>query len=206
MTKKINLQQIKKISKKVLLLGVLTAQLTFSFYSSEILAASNTENYAGNQLQQLGVLKGYEDGSLKLDQNIRRSEVATMMVRIRGFADRDVEGNSMNFTDVASSHWAYRNIQNAYKLSIIQGYPDNSFKPESNILYQEVVAMMVNTLGYKDDISGEWPDNYITKAKELGVIPKDSQVLPDKIVTRGEMALIIWDTLLIKVKDVNLLR
>ncbi|MBN2221283.1 MAG: S-layer homology domain-containing protein [Vallitaleaceae bacterium] len=197
---------MKKINKKLFVLGLLTVQMTFSCFQGELYAASNTENYAGNQLQQLGVLKGYEDGSLKLDQNIRRSEVATMMVRIRGYADSDAQGSGLNFTDVASSHWAYKNIQNAYKLSIIQGYPDNSFKPESNILYQEVVAMMVNTLGYKEDISGEWPNNYISKAKELGVIPKDSQVSPDKIVTRGEMALIIWDTLLVKVKDVNLLQ
>lgn len=201
-----NLKKIRYRFTKVIFMGVFAAQLSSACLSTELIAASNTESYAGNQLKQLGVLTGYEDGSLKLDQNIRRSEVATMMVRIRGYADQQAEGSGANFTDVASSHWAYRNIQNAYKLGIIQGYPEGVFKPESNILYQEVVAMMVNTLGYKEDVSGTWPDNYISKAKELGVIPKDSQISPQKIVTRGEMALIIWDTLLVKVKDANLLR
>ncbi len=186
----------------LLLMAMLMGQVAY------VQAATADESYAANQLKQLGVLTGYPDGSLRLDQTISRSEVATMMVRVRGYGEKNpssVQGVGKTFTDVETSYWAYNNIQNAYKLNIISGYPEGDFRPLSNISYQEVVAIMVNTLGYKDRLEGEWPDNYLNKARELGIIPSGSQVEPTKIVTRGEMSLIVWDTLLVKLSDTGIL-
>jgi len=174
--------------------------------SVTITGISDDEYFAGTRLKQLGVLKGYPDGSLHLENYITRAEVATIMVRIRGYEGQKVEGEAKDFTDLEDSHWAYTYIENAYKLNIIQGYPDSSFKPENNISYAEVVAIMVNGLGYKDQALGEWPYNYIDLAKELGVIPKTSELDPKKIVSRGEMALIVWDTLLVKLEDTSILQ
>jgi len=168
-------------------------------------AASSEDYFAGNQLKQLGVLKGYPDGTLKLDQSITRSEVAAIMVRIRGYEGITVDAQGKDFSDVNTDFWGYEYVQNAYKLGIIQGYPDASFKPLNNISYAEVVAIMVNTLGYKEKIEGEWPNNYLNKAKELGIIPSDSKVEATTIITRGEMALIVWDTLLVKLDDTSIL-
>lgn len=188
----------------VVLILVIIIVLTIG--SVDLAATTDDEYFAGNQLKQLGILKGYPDGTLKLENTITRSEVATIMVRIRGAEDEILEIEGRDFTDINSSHWAYDYVQNAYKLNIIQGYPDYSFKPENNISYAEVVAIMVNTLGYKEEIEGDWPYNYINKGKELGVIPSNSDVDPNKIVTRGEMALIVWDTLLVKLEDTSILQ
>lgn len=166
---------------------------------------TDDEYFAGNQLKQIGILKGYSDGSLKLDQPIVRSEVATIMVRIRGFENKDIALEGKEFIDVSAKFWAYKNIQNAFKLNLISGYPDATFKPENFITYAEVVTIMVNTLGYKETMTGEWPTNYIEKAKEIGVIPKTSTVDPNKVITRGEMALIVWDTLLTLVENTEIL-
>lgn len=169
-------------------------------------AVTDDEYFAGNQLKQIGILKGYTDGTLKLEKSISRAEVATIMVRVRGYEDSTIDLEGRAFTDVATKNWAYLNIQNAYKLEIIQGYPDLSFKPLNNISYGEVVTIMVNTLGYKDKVGeGSWPENYIQKAKELGVIPSNSNEDPKKIITRGEMSLIVWDTLLVKLEDTSIL-
>lgn len=186
----------------IVLMFILVSQM------ATVQGATTDEAYAANQLKQLGVLTGYPDGSLRLDQTISRSEVATMMVRVRGYGSSSpssVPGTGKNFSDVATSYWAYNHIQNAYKLEIISGYPEGDFKPLSNITYQEVVAIMVNTLGYKESLQGEWPNNYLNKARELGIIPSGSQVEPTKIVTRGEMSLIVWDTLLVKLSDTGIL-
>lgn len=161
-------------------------------------AATSEESYAGNQLRILGVLKGYEDGSLKLDNKITRAEVATLGVRILGYETKAVAGEGRSFSDVKADHWATELIQKAYKLNLIQGYPEGTFKPEGNISYAEVVAIMINALGEKENISGDWPYNYINHAKTLGIIPATSNEDPNKQVTRGEMAVIIWDTLLVK--------
>lgn len=163
-----------------------------------VTAATSEESYAGNQLRILGILRGYDDGSLRLDQPIIRSEVAALTVRILGYETVEVSGEGRAFTDVATDYWAYDVVQKAFKLGVINGYPDLSFKPKGDITYAEVVAIMVNALGQQNDLEGEWPLNYINKGKALGVIPETSQVDPNKKITRGEMSVIVWDTLLVK--------
>lgn len=166
--------------------------------TSAVTAATSEESYAGNQLRILGILRGYEDGSLRLDNSIKRAEVAALTVRILGYEGVVVDGDPRDFSDVEASYWAADVIQNAYKLKLIQGYPDMTFKPLDDISYAEVVAIMVNALGEQDGMEGEWPNNYLNRAKDLGIIPINSNVEPTKKVTRGEMSVIIWDTLLVK--------
>ncbi len=180
---------------------VLILLLIFSVLVTNTLVvrgASNEESYAGNQLRILGILRGYEDGSLRLDNSIKRAEVAALTVRILGYEGVEVDGDPRDFTDVQASYWAADVIQNAYKLKLIQGYPDMTFKPLDDISYAEVVAIMVNALGKQEELTGDWPYNYINRAKALGVIPSSDNVDPAKKVTRGEMSVIIWDTLLVK--------
>lgn len=172
--------------------------LVIQLFSGAAFAATEDEVYAGNQLSILGLLKGYDDGSLKLDNNITRAEVATLTIRMLGYENTVVVGNEKNFKDVSKNFWGYNNVQNAYKLNIMQGYPTDDFKPNNNITYAEVVAIMVNSLGKGKDLTGTWPNNYLDKGKELGIIPKTSTVSANKVVTRGEMSVIIWSTLLIK--------
>ncbi|PKM95197.1 MAG: S-layer homology domain-containing protein [Firmicutes bacterium HGW-Firmicutes-1] len=180
---------------KVLLLTIV---LAIQFSSIGLFAATEEEIYTGNQLSVLGILKGYSDGSLKLDSNITRAEVATLTVRILGYENTVVVGEEKSFTDVNKSFWGYSNVQNAFKLKVMQGYPSGEFKPGSDITYAEVVAIMVNALGKGKDLEGNWPDNYLNKGKALGIIPSNSTVTPNKIVTRGEMAVIVWSTLMVK--------
>lgn len=183
--------------KKKIFTMFLILVLVFNAYSLGAIAATDDEIYSGNQLRTLGILKGYSDGSLKLDNNISRAEVATLAVRILGYEDTIILGQGKDFFDVDHAYWAFNNIQNAYKLGIIKGYPGGDFRPLNNITYQEVIAIMVNALGESNNLEGDWPHNYLNKAKALGVIPSNSNVEPTKVVTRGEMAVIVWDTLLV---------
>ncbi len=170
----------------------------FQVFSLGSWGATEEQNYTGNQLRILGILKGYTDGTLKLDNNISRAEVATLTVRILGYDNTIIVGDEVNFKDVKKDYWGFNNIQNAYKLSVIKGYPSGEFKPLNNITYSEVVSIMVNALGKGKDLEGVWPDNYLNKAKSLGIIPADSTISPTQVVTRGEMAVIVWNTLLVK--------
>ncbi len=166
--------------------------------SVNVFAVTEEEEASAAKLKTLGILKGYEDGTLRLENNIIRSEVAALAVRISNIDGAVVEGEGKEFTDVSADYWAYGVISDAYKMGIIHGYPDDTFKPKNNITYAEVVAIMVNVLGKTGEITGEWPENYLNKAKELGIIPADSEVDPNKIVTRGEMSHIVWRTLIVK--------
>lgn len=179
-------------------IGILLAMLIV--FSMPVVAAPPEESYAGNQLRILGILKGRTDGNLYLDDGITRAEVATIMVRV--FQNAEYLPVEQEFGDVSEKHWAKSYITRAYQIGLIQGYPDGTFGPEKSITYAEVLAMMVNALGKKRELNPElsWPDNYIEKAKELGIVPKESEVSPKTEITRGRMALIVWDTLLVKIR------
>ena len=90
-------------------------------------------------LVKLNILKGYEDGTLRLDNKILRSEFVTLVVRLKGYHhDADIDSIKINFNDIEEKHWAYNNIKLAVKYGIVTGYPDNTIKPNNNVTYAEL--------------------------------------------------------------------
>lgn len=206
------MKRLKLFVQSILAICLLVAVNGQTVYGTEV-ATSEVEKdkqtitkeqyYAGNQLQVLGILKGYGGGDLRLEKPIKRVEVAALTVRIMGYENSDIEkieGFQKVFTDIETTYWGYPYIQKASKLEIINGYGDDTFRSENSISYAETIAIMINALGYKEEIVGEWPMNYINKAKEIGVIPAKDEIDPNKKVTRGEMALIVWDSILVRIK------
>lgn len=93
-------------------------------------------------LVEMGIYKGYDDGSFKPARVITRQELSAIIARSLTkvahnvnitFADKDEIGN-----------WAFEAIKKIYALGIIKGYEDNSFRPESFITREEVAAMLYN--------------------------------------------------------------
>lgn len=187
---------MKKV-KKISIIGI----LIMAFLIQPGYAATEEQNKAGNQLRLLNIYRGYEDGTLQLDNQIRRSEMATLMVRTLGYENQVVVGREpVEFSDVTNDYWANDMIQKASQLKLFAGYPDGSFQPEANISYAETLALMIRALNMDGTVTGEWPNNYIAKAKELHIISQDSAEDPGQPVTRGEVAVFIWNTLLVKYK------
>jgi len=186
---------MKKARKKIALMLVITLVLSFNV----AYAATDAEIKAANQLFILDIYRGYSDGTLKLDNNINRAEITTLLIRTLGYEDKNiVPDKSKSFTDIRDNHWAKKNIEKAVALKLVTGYEDLTFKPENNISFSEVMALMVRAV-YKGEVTGKWPYNYIDKAKELGIIENTDTTDPNQIVTRGQVALFIWKTLLVDI-------
>lgn len=181
-----------------LLIKIVSFVLTFNILSSLTIAATDNQLYAGNQLKILGLLKGYTNGELKLDDDITRAQVAALLVRTLGYSHKAVSGEGKYFSDVKTDYWAMDEIQKAYKLKLIVGDPGGTFRPLDKISYGEVLTIMVNALGKNENLVGNWPINYINRAKEIGIIPKHINDNPYRKVTRGEVAEILWETILVK--------
>lgn len=161
-------------------------------------AATDAQIQAGNKLRTLKILAGYEDGSLRLDQNISRAEIATILVRVLGYDNTVIVGiEDHKFKDVGDTHWASKNIKKAAKLGLVAGYPDGSFKPNQSITFAEITAMMVRITKKDQNLQGTWPYNYINKGREIGVVQTEN-INFNKTVTRGEVAELLWNTLLVK--------
>ncbi|NLM13753.1 MAG: S-layer homology domain-containing protein [Epulopiscium sp.] len=163
-------------------------------------AATDAQIQAGNKLRTLKILSGYEDGSLRLDNNITRAEIATILVRVLGYENTIIIGmEEQKFKDVKDNHWASNNIKKAAKLGLITGYPDGSFKPNQDITYAELLAMMVRITKQDKNLEGAWPYNYINRGRQLGIV-QDENIHFNQKVTRGVVAELLWNTLLVKIK------
>ena len=97
-------------------------------------------NRAIATLTNMGIIKGYTDGSFQPNKSITRAELATIIAR---FAKLDV--NTKTFSDI-NGHWAQKNIELAAGNGWINGYEDGTFRPNNNITRAETFAMINRVL------------------------------------------------------------
>ncbi|QNK57447.1 S-layer homology domain-containing protein [Paenibacillus sp. PAMC21692] len=54
---------------------------------------------------------------------------------------------TVNFTDLPSTHWAYKYIADMVSRKVMDGYPDNKFRPNNTITRAEFAKIMVTASG-----------------------------------------------------------
>lgn len=75
------------------------------------------------------------------------------------------------FFDI-KNHWAISQIEYTYNWGVINGYPDDSFKPDNNITELEGVIMISNMM---NQIKGEEVSNVSESAIDWETVPKWAQ-------------------------------
>ncbi len=150
---------------------------------------------SANSLVKLGIMKGYEDGTLKLNNKIKRSEFITLIVKMMAYdKDTDLKDTKVGFKDLKKNHWAYTNIGLALKYELVAGYPDNTIAPDKDVTYAEALAVVIRALGYEKSLDGKWPKNVVNKGIELG-LDKNLSLVSDHPLSRGEMSTIVYNAL-----------
>ena len=181
---------MKKISL-IILIFILIFNFAFATYQDD----------CGEVLVKMNLLTGYPDGTLKLENNITRAEFAVLVMKMLGHTpDNIVLDSKKEFSDLKSTHWARKSVIKATELGYLNGYEDNTFRPSNNLTYAECCAVIINILGYNSDMKGVWPNNVINMAKELGVDNKLTEKASKDLVTRGEVAIMLVNSLSVEVK------
>lgn len=148
-----------------------------------------------DELVKAGLLKGYQDGTVKPDGNITRAEFVTMINSMMGYKDT-VE--KTKFTDVASEKWYYKNILIAEKYAYIAGFKDGTFKPNDNITKEQVCVILAKVLNLaklpggtmpKDKVSG-WAKESVEKvlSNRLMSLDKNGNFKGSVLATRADVA------------------
>lgn len=96
------------------------------------------------------------------------------------------------------AHWAKSYISHLVSLKCINGYPDQTFRPDTPITHAAFTKILVTALGHTDlqnSTSGHWATHYIDKAIALGLMTQaernsDFKDL-DQMITRGQIARMI---------------
>ena len=112
----------------------------------------------------LGIITGYDDGSIQPESNVTRAEMSAIVLRLLNLQSTTTYRNL--FTDVSADHWAADTIQTASDSGVINGMGDGTFNPDGNVLYEQAVKMLVCAMNFGDqaELSGGYPNGYIAVA------------------------------------------
>ena len=164
---------MKNLNKVLAMLVVFMMMLSTVAFASSFADVADTSSYstAIEVGVDLGLIKGYEDGTFKPEGEITRAEFAAIVVRLLGQEAQAAGAKaSTQFVDVPADHWAAGYVNIAVQAGVINGYGDGNFGPEDLVEYQDAITMMVRALGYEPAIgSAGYPTGYLTKAGELGL-------------------------------------
>lgn len=145
--------------------------------------------------QGLGIITGYEDGSVKPDSTVTRAEMSAIILRM--LANTSTSTYQNIFTDVAASHWAANTIQTASALGIINGMGDGTFVPDGNVQYEQVAKMIVCAMNYGGtaEYYGGYPNGYLKIAGDLD-ITKNASGNTGVASERGVVIKMVYNALL----------
>lgn len=95
-----------------------------------------------------GLLDGYADNTFEVDEAMTRAEIAVLIYKALVNADITVDITAKHeITDVKKDHWAYKEINSVYNALIVNGYNDNSFRPDEFLNREQVVKMINSIIG-----------------------------------------------------------
>ena len=146
---------------------LLTDEARAEFWSSENdftdVASDAWYNNAVSTLSGMGILGGYEDGSVRPNASITRAEFVAIATRFFDYSAR-YEGG---FTDVSYGDWYADCVQASADMGLVNGYEDGSFRPNASITRAEACAIVnrvLHRIPHEDHLLSEsvmnvWPDN-----------------------------------------------
>ena len=104
----------------------------------------------------------------------------------------NVFAKTENYFNDINTHWAKEEIYTLLNEGIVNGYEDNTFRPDKEITVSEFLKLLVEIADYKlETIGNRWPDWYIGTAIKNKIIITDEFNNYSKNITRYEAARII---------------
>jgi len=131
-----------------------------------------------NKWMEKGILVGYQDGTIRPDNNITRAEFVTLINKVFGLYELSRE----QFADVEDSKWYSREILKARAAGYIAGYGSNVFKPDNYITRQEAVVIIAKVFFF---FCGS---NYTSKFKDGSLVKEYAKDSVSALVEKGYIA------------------
>ncbi|MDD4169742.1 MAG: S-layer homology domain-containing protein, partial [Desulfotomaculaceae bacterium] len=153
-----------------------------------------------------GVLEGVDGKRFEPGRPITRAEFTKILAM--AFQLPAVDGKTP-FTDVTGTEWYAGCVAAGAEAGLVQGYEDQTFRPNSNITREELAVILVRALGLLDapapaglnftdaGLVSPWAKDSLAKVVAKGIAGgyPDGSFRPLEPVTRAECAAMFYRTL-----------
>lgn len=198
-------QKMKRPLCALLVVCLVVSMLAGSAYAVNRYFEDAKGHWAEEVIQILtdrGIISGYPDGLVHLDDIITRAEFAALIARIMELPQPEESEVILGFSDIAG-HWSEQNIEALIFAGIIQkGDYGTKFQPDEPITRMEMIRMLVRAIGKGEHdpsclcVTGFSDDGNLTDkdkssicaGKEHGIVNgyPDGTVKPEGKATRAE--------------------
>jgi hypothetical protein len=159
-------------------------------------------------LASRGIIGGFPDGTFHPNDNITRAQFAAIAVKALNVPPNS---GASSFNDVAAKYWGANAISAVSNAGLVTGFPDGTFKPEDKLTRAQALVILAKALGsgysearelsnYSDaQTVPNWALPSVTRAASAHIIanfPDPSLINPNAFATRGEVAALMYQTLL----------
>ena len=193
------MRNLKKVIALVAVFAMMVSTVAFAQTFTDVDEAHDYYE-AIEMLSSLNILTGDDqDGDGKMDfrpnDTITRAEVAAVISRIQNITS--AAQTATEFVDVPASHWASGYIAQAAGQGIVNGYGDGNFGPDDKVLYEQVVKMLVETLGYGPYVAdnGGYPTGHLTAASRYGILEGVVGGAQGAEANRGRVAQMVYNAI-----------
>lgn len=151
-----------------------------------------------------GIVKGYSGNAFKPDAEITRAEFTKIVITAFDIPIlKASEITFIPFTDVEVSQWYAPYVQAAYIWKIVNGYEDDTFRPNTQINRAEAMKILLvaakvqlgtpKNAGFKDVSAKDWFAPYVNYAAEKGIVSgySNGKFGPGDNLQRGQVAKIV---------------
>ncbi len=191
--------------KKLIINTILIISLIINILSLDVFADTIGTDMEGHWAKEYaqrlidnGILNGYEDGTVKLDNSVSRAEFVKMLVTFR-YGDYHTYEEQI-FADVPTDAWYYKYVSTAHTENILEEKKGEEFRPNENITRGEMVYMIVSSLNlsggkasFSDIKSSHKYYKHISAAVKNGIINgyEDGTFKEEGFATRGETSAMV---------------
>ena len=198
-----DMKGFKKVMASTIAMAAIAAQASaFAAVLPEEIVGTKYEEPV-QVLAALKIMVGDDNGSLRLNDTIKRSEVAKMVVHAMGLDSlAEASKGTSVFPDVPADHWANGYINVAHTHGLVVGDDTGKFRPDARITYAEAVTIFVRAIGYEPVAlsKGGYPNGYVAAAGESGIADNVGGAIKEGI-TRGNVAVLANNSLTAKMME-----
>ena len=201
-----------KIAFKIAIFLQFFAVAIFARAASFVDIPANDRFFAAvESLKNLEIIGGYDDGTFRAANKVQRIEALVMILKTAKIEIAEVENLNLSFSDAKKSDWFFATLQTGISHKIISN--GAQFSPARNVNAAEFLKILFSATNVDlsefqnlqsspaNDVSANaWFAPYFALAKKVGILNLDfeKKLYPEKFLTRGECAEIIYKFLILE--------